>query len=398
MTPNHVPPPAGPRGRGPLRALIEGAAVMAIALFVLLVLLEIGLRLFAPQPTALNVSEWDAEYGWRNRPGARGFFRTPEFRMEVRIDSLGLRDEETTREKPAGTWRILGLGDSFAFGHGVAVDSCFFSIVERDLDARSRARGGPRVEVINSGVGKWGTIAEFLYFRKEGVRFAPDATVLAFCVDNDFENNADLNVLKLEDGHLVHVVNPEPTVRKAQNITRMIPGYTFLAENSHLVNFIRIRASQLDANLIGSRRNREAAAGDTAARAEPAWLSLRMPITLMVLDSLVLETRKARAPLLVLFIPTHWQCAPASERSKRYLDPAPHAAMVERAIAHLDSLGVPVVYPLEALREANRSGRLYFDEGHLNEAGSRVVARALDQALSAAHLAPPDSAAAPAKP
>jgi hypothetical protein len=385
-------PVAAPR-RGPARVLAEGLAVAVAAVIVPLVLLEIGFRLFAPQPTALNVSQWDAEYGWRNHPGARGFFRTREFRMEVRIDSLGLRDDETTWAKPPGTYRILGLGDSFGFGHGVAVDSCFFTIAERELDARSHAAGGPRVEVVNSSVGKWGTTAEYLYLKKEGVRFSPNAIVLAFCVDNDFENNADCNVLRLEGGHLVHVDNPEPTVRKAQNITRFIPGYPFLAEHSHVINFIRIRASQLDYNIISRRRALASEAAVPVKEAEPAWHSLRLPITLMLMDSLVDVARGAHAPLLALFVPTHWQCAPASERTKRYLDPAPQAAMVDRTIAHLDSLGVPVVYPLEAMREANRSRRLYFDEGHLNEAGSRVVAKALIDGLISAGLAPPDTAA-----
>ena len=387
-------PPAGGTARrrgisGIVREIALGLLVAAGVTLVVLVLLEIGFRVFAPQNTALNVSQWDPTYGWRNRAGARGFFRTPEFRMEVRINALGMRDDETTREKPAGTFRILGLGDSFAFGHGVAAESCFFSITERELSARSQAGAGPRVEVLNTGVGKWGTVAQFLYFRNEGAGFSPDATVLAFCVENDFENNADCNLLRLEGDRLVRVENPEPTVRKAQNVTRLIPGYGFLAEHSHLVNFMRVRASHLEANLIAARTRGRERAADTTGHIEPEHMRLRMPITLMTLDSLAAETRRAQAPLLVLFVPSRWQCEPRTPGARGlYLDPRPHAAMVERTIAHLDSLGVPVVYPLAELTAASEKRRTYFDESHLNEEGSRVVANALVEGLATAGLAP----------
>jgi hypothetical protein len=389
----HQPSPPRPgrtrAGGGHLRR-VSGALIAALAgLLVPLVLAEIGLRLFAPQPTAVNVSQWDPDYGWRNRPGAHGFFHTHEFNMQVRINSLGLRGRETTWDKPDGTFRILGLGDSFAFGHGVDVDSCFLSLAERALDGRSRAAGGPRIEVLNTGVGKWGTAPEYLYLKREGVRFSPDAVVLAFCIDNDFANNADANVLRLEHGRLVHVQSPEPTVRKAQQITTLIPGYEFLAQHSQVVNFIRVRASVMEMKRIAAEAGQGAVAGEGLSEGPSSWSDRQLPVTLMLMDSLVAETRRDRAPLLALFIPSRWQLAPHPQPGVRgYWDPVPAAAMTDRVIAHLDSLRVPVVYPLAKLTEAARAGRVYFDEGHLNERGSRVVADALVRGLLRAGCVP----------
>jgi len=408
-TPFRAPDPdAAPGGgasapaprRGWLARLGSALAVTAVSLVVPLLILEVGLRLFAPQTTAVNVSEWDAVYGWRNRPGARGFFHTPEFRMEVRINSLGLRDEETTWEKPAGTFRLLGLGDSFAFGHGVAADSCFYSVAERALDQRSRAAGGPRVEVLNAGVGKWGTAAEYLYLKREGLRFSPDVVVVAFCVDNDFENNASGNILRLAGDRLVPVESPEPTVRRAQRITRMIPGYEFLAEHSHLVNFVRVRASALDTRAMVARAERTAAAeADSAGTAAPDWMAQRLPVTRMLMDSLATATREAGAGLLVLIVPRSWQTVPEARWGGRmFQDPRPHAAMVDQLVAHLDSIGVPVVYPLERLTEAGRERPMYFEEQHLNEAGSRVVGEALLEGLVEAGLVPGATASTPRSP
>ena len=40
--------------------------------------------------------------------------------VEYRVNELGLRGPETTREKPPGVRRIALLGDSIAFGYWVA--------------------------------------------------------------------------------------------------------------------------------------------------------------------------------------------------------------------------------------------------------------------------------------
>lgn len=367
-----------------LRRVVSSLALAGAGLLLPLVLIEIGLRLFAPQPLAVNVSEWDPHYGWRNRPGTTGFFRTSEYRMAVRIDSLGLRDEETTRAKPPGTFRILGLGDSFAFGHGVAADSCFLSVAEQELDRLSRGRGGPRVEVLNAGVGKWATAQEYLYLMREGFGFAPDAVVLAFCVDNDIEGNAEGGVLRFVDGRPEPVPAPEPTVRSLQRVTQAIPGYTFLAEHSHLMNWIRIRVSMIET----SRRAKQMAA-EAAARGT-AYVALDPVPTFRIMDAVVDSTRARAVPLLVLFVPSLAQCAPSGWVPPRPMpDLRANAAIVERLVAHLDSLGVPVVYPLAELRAANREAIQYFPRDfHLNERGSRQVGEALARGLITAGYVP----------
>jgi hypothetical protein len=370
-----------------LRFLRNALGAVAVALFGLLlplVVLEIGLRVFAPQPHAVNISEWHPVYGWRNRPGARGFFQTPEFRMDVRIDSLGLRYREVTRAKPPGTYRILGLGDSFAFGHGVALDSCFLAVAERTLDERSRAASGPRVEILNTGVGKWGTAQEYLYLVREGFAFEPDAVVLAFCIDNDFSNNEEESVLRLVDGRLERVSSPEPSVRLLQRVAQAIPGYSFLAENSDAINFLRIKASVMEMK----RQQRLApAASSGSSSSQPV---ADTTITTRIMDALVEATREKHIPLVVLFIPALPQCPPPGwRRPDRMPSLVRESARVERLVAHLDSLGVPTVYPLAAVREAARGGNQHFlVDCHLNEKGSRVVGEALAEGLMHAGCVP----------
>ncbi len=69
--------------------------------------------------------------------------------VEYRINSKGLRDNETTYDKPEGVFRIVVIGDSNTFGVGVPIEKHFTRLLEgyfRDL------------EVINLGVGGFGMI------------------------------------------------------------------------------------------------------------------------------------------------------------------------------------------------------------------------------------------------
>jgi hypothetical protein len=122
----------------------------------------------------------DARLGWRNIPR----WRATTFGAPLNINSKGLRGPERCYAKPAGTRRILVLGDSYAWGYGVS-DADVFSVV---LEARLRGAGGTRWQVLNAGVSGWGTDQEYLFLLHEGLRYEPDIVVLAFFLLNDPTN------------------------------------------------------------------------------------------------------------------------------------------------------------------------------------------------------------------
>jgi lysophospholipase L1-like esterase len=113
------------------------------------------------------------------RPGTRGRFHG----HDMRINSLGMRGEEITRGKPTGTYRVLVLGDSQAFGWGVAQGEAFPAVVEDLLGARL---SGPRVEVLNAGVPGYNTVQEVRVFELRFDALEPDLVLINF-VDNDMD-------------------------------------------------------------------------------------------------------------------------------------------------------------------------------------------------------------------
>lgn len=123
---------------------------------------------------------FDETLGWRNIPSWRGVTGG----KELVINSKGLRDREYDYEKPAGTRRILVLGDSYTWGYGVRNDEIYTEFLERRFEKEGRSW-----EVINSGVSGYGTDQEFLWFKTEGVKYQPDLVILAFFVLNDPQNN-----------------------------------------------------------------------------------------------------------------------------------------------------------------------------------------------------------------
>jgi hypothetical protein len=130
-------------------------------------------RAHAERNDGLSLNLHDRLLGWRPRPGLRTRRAKPRsFDVEVAINQAGLRGaREVTRAKTPGVTRIAIFGCSQTFGAGV---------VEEETFAAQLAATLPGVEVLNFGVGGYGTDQMLLYLESEGLAWAPDVVVLAF--------------------------------------------------------------------------------------------------------------------------------------------------------------------------------------------------------------------------
>lgn len=170
--------------------LLSRLALIAFGLLAPLLVLEIGVRLAGLAPPAQpNPAIWEPHplFGWWHAPYSGGIFRSDfnEFEADVRINARGLRDREIGYDNPANAFRVLSLADSFGEALQVNLDETY----HKQLEARLVDSLGQPVEVLNAGVGGWGTDQEAIFYLAEGFRYQPDIVLLAFFIRNDAVNN-----------------------------------------------------------------------------------------------------------------------------------------------------------------------------------------------------------------
>ncbi len=166
--------------------LLQNVVLVLVTLVVGIGVAELALRVMGV--SYAHFYRPDAVLGQALVPGAEGWERS-ENEMFIRINSLGMRDREREVAKPAGTFRIAVLGDSFTEAKQVELDETFAAVIERQL-AGCPARDERPIEVLNFGVAGYGTTQELLMFETRARRFAPDLVVLAMLTGNDIRNNS----------------------------------------------------------------------------------------------------------------------------------------------------------------------------------------------------------------
>jgi lysophospholipase L1-like esterase len=115
-----------------------------------------------------------------------GYDAPPPYRRH--INALGMRGPETTREKPAGTYRILCIGGSTTFGTGATEDAYTYparlqELLNREVE-KGRVPAGRTFEVLNAGVSGYNTADSLIDLALRGVELQPDA-VLVYHAAND---------------------------------------------------------------------------------------------------------------------------------------------------------------------------------------------------------------------
>lgn len=109
--------------------------------------------------------------------------------VEMRFNRFGMRDRaDRTLAKPAGTKRVVCIGDSLTLAWGVRSEASWPVLVERRL-----ASDLPAVEVINGGGTGSAYVDEYaLALRHRHGRFAPDLVLVTLCLNDLLVTNGRL--------------------------------------------------------------------------------------------------------------------------------------------------------------------------------------------------------------
>ena len=157
---------------------------------------EAYLRWFRPV-TYMMPQQWSTDRVWRDLlhrksavPGL-AYELTPNAHkvdkgVEISTNSYGMRDAEPRDLEPSTSSRIVVLGDSFTFGFGVKDREIWPRRLEFLLD-KVTSKGGRPVDVLNFGVGGYGTRDEALVLEYKGLAWEPDLVIVGY-VFNDPED------------------------------------------------------------------------------------------------------------------------------------------------------------------------------------------------------------------
>lgn len=181
--------------------MLRNLSVLGAALAAMGLLLEAVARLFWPVPPTWIQPQTRHLHspllGWVLPPGSESF----TIDAPVRVNSLGLRDDEFPLAKPAGERRILCLGDSFTFALGVRFEDLYVQQLETML---ANQHPDERFQVINAGIAGYNTRQELIRLLAQGFDFSPDLITVGF-----YWNDLLLNEDPLPDLAATPMIDPD---------------------------------------------------------------------------------------------------------------------------------------------------------------------------------------------
>jgi hypothetical protein len=357
--------------------------VLFVTIVICLVMGEVIVALLMPQQTISVVREnaprifrESAFLPYELLPDASSLHSTAEFTVSLDINSLGYRGPEFDREKGDRT-RILVLGDSFTFGHGVAAEETYSSALERALNGAGLDQGA---EVINAGYASCNyPDTYYLYLKRVGLELEPDIVIVGFFVGNDVDRqglalhewvDVDSAGLPLEiRGSAAHVEDGF-WVSNNRALRHRLP----IVRNSHLAQAIVVAATRLRAgaptpayNQVMYRRHYTERTSDAVARVKRLFGAMKA------------LTDGADAQLAVLVIPAYEQVFPQAVFGEGNVPDGLDLLKPQREFDQFFAdAKIPHLDLLPALREFSPGEGLYFGaDQHWTPRGHEVAGELL---------------------
>ena len=123
----------------------------------------------------------------------RNYF-DPGFSIDHHHNLTGWRGRDHSIRKPVGTYRILGLGDSFLWGNGVREEDVCLAKLEKLLQ---KGREQPRIETVNAAMIYYNTVNQKELLEYRGLDYDPDCVMVYFALD-DVKEEEDMKNPPLE--------------------------------------------------------------------------------------------------------------------------------------------------------------------------------------------------------
>ncbi len=335
------------------------------------------------------------------KPNSNCKYVTPEWNIDYRINSLGLRDRQISKVKPEGFYRILILGDSFVEGQGVDLEETSVKKLENKLNEKYK-----NVEVINGGVISYSPVLEYLYLKNFGLKLKPDLVILDFDI-TDFQNELEYekNTTSNEKGEPI-AVDPEKNLRKEFDQKNKTGGEVtipflplvikqFLHDNSKFYLFAAIKIKGLLGKAVpgytkGDIRN-DTFALTREEKPEDYEKAFILPEKHLLLIKELLK--KENIPFLLTAHPSAHQVSDKEWATGRLF----HGFRIGKIypLRHIEDLedfakkeNIEFISFLKTFKEGKEFPLFFPEDGHLTKRGHQIVANELLKFLTASSYIP----------
>ncbi len=292
-------------------------------------------------------------------------FRAKPLSMDYgfQLNSLGFKDAEYQLSKPDGTFRVLAVGASFAFGV-VPYFQNYLTVLEQHLNEE-----GVAVEVINMGIPGIGPNRYGSVLVNEGLQFNPDMVIINFFIGNAFLASKRHRQLHTYS-YLASLVRFLTKTREEYKGLIIHQNEIYVDEKPTLsdLEFLRIQASRLF-QFESDNEKFDRLAGDA----------------MHYIGNVKRVCDKNDIKLLVLIIPDSMQIDPEvraqvieySGTTAAYYDFDRPNRILE---GHLKASGIDYLDLTQVMIEQGRNKALYKpNDTHWNIAGNQLAARELQR-------------------
>lgn len=362
-----------------LRRRLINITLLAVVTSVCLITCEAAVRLlihstsiFSPHiavlfPRNFTAADYDGVTLRRLIPNSTFWHTSVDGTWEFRTNAQGFRDDKNyDYKKTPGQRRVLVLGDSQTQGFEARQSATF----AKQLEGRLRARG-MNAQVLNTGISGFGTAEELMFLQHEGMKYSPDAIVLAFFA-NDLDDNLKSNLYELVDDKLVvrnRSYTPGATPIKIMNA---VPGAFWLSQNSYL--FSMIVNTLWEAGKEALRRVAKKEITTEYAVQVSKVSDYEERLVLALLRQMHTLARSANIPFIIVEIPS-----PTSSADPRSWQPSVPDDLVSGVAANCD-----IYLPASAYLADARKGNIFVPHGqrHISEQTHAKIAAELDRVLN----------------
>lgn len=115
--------------------------------------------------------------------------------VDYRLNRLGYRDVDRTRDCPSDTLRIICLGDSNTFGLGVHFEDTYAQALERLCNQR-RQPDADKVQALNFGVPGYATDAQYDVYVNDAAVYGGQVIFLQLCWNDAVSTVADMQLFR----------------------------------------------------------------------------------------------------------------------------------------------------------------------------------------------------------